>query len=210
MKDSVGGADMTQGSLTTFAADRFGNPNAALNLNGGWTRVASGVYFNTPEFSISVWVYPINIISSSARIIDFGNGQNADNILFTIKNAYYAIFSGATYKIASSATQNVTLNQWQFLVLTFNGTHGNVYMNESLADSKVISLFTLSTLTRTNCYIGKSAWPNDGVSSSYLDDLRFYNVSLTHTEIAELMNQNQTGETACFLFLNKLNDSFIF
>jgi hypothetical protein len=201
MKDKIGGADMTQGSLTTFAADRFGNPNAALNLNGGWTRLPSGVYFNTPAFSISVWVYPINVTSSTARIIDFGNGESADNILFTIKK-YYAIYSGAINKIASSTSQNVLLHQWQFLALTFNGTHGNVYMNGSLADSKAISLFTLSTLTRTNCYIGKSGWPNDGVSSSYLDDLRFYNVSLTQTEIANLMNQNQTGETACFLFFN--------
>jgi len=198
MKDSVGGADMTQGSLTTFAADRFGNPNAALNLNGGWTRVASGVYFNTPEFSISVWVYPINVTSISARIIDFGNGDSADNILFTIQK-YYAIYSGAINKITSSTSQNAVLYQWQFLALTFNGTHGYIYINGSLADSKVISLFTLSTLTRANCYIGKSAWPNDGYSSSYLDDLRFYNVSLTQTEIAELMNQNQTGEAAsCF------------
>ena len=39
MKDVVGGDDMTQGSLTSFAADRFGNVNSALALNGGWTQV---------------------------------------------------------------------------------------------------------------------------------------------------------------------------
>ena len=32
MRDIIGSANMTQGALTTFTTDRFGNPNAALNL----------------------------------------------------------------------------------------------------------------------------------------------------------------------------------
>ena len=58
MLDTIGNSNMIQGDLTSFTLDRFGCPNAALALNGGWTQVPSGIYFNTPEFSISVWVYP--------------------------------------------------------------------------------------------------------------------------------------------------------
>jgi hypothetical protein len=58
MKDLIGSADMTQGSLTSFTMDRFGNANSALALNGGWTQVPAGVYFDSIEFTISVWVYP--------------------------------------------------------------------------------------------------------------------------------------------------------
>jgi hypothetical protein len=56
MFDDIGDAHMTQGSLTTFSTDRFGNANTALNLNGGWTQVPSGFYFNAPAFTISTWI----------------------------------------------------------------------------------------------------------------------------------------------------------
>jgi len=56
MFDVIDVAHMTQGSSTYFTTDRFGNANAALALNGGWTQVPSGIYFDTPEFTISVWI----------------------------------------------------------------------------------------------------------------------------------------------------------
>ena len=82
MTDYVGSAHMMQGNLTSFTADRFGCSNSALALNGGWTRVPSGIYFNTPEFTISVWVWP-QLIGSFARVINFGNGQS-DSIIVSL------------------------------------------------------------------------------------------------------------------------------
>ena len=76
MQDVIGSAHMTQGSNTTFTSDRFGNPNSALALNTGYTIVPSGVYFNTPSFTISVWVYPKGV-KYHARIIDFSPVLNS-------------------------------------------------------------------------------------------------------------------------------------
>jgi hypothetical protein len=56
MKDVIASKDMTQGNATYFTSDRFGNENASLALNGGWTQVPPGIYFDTQEFTISVWV----------------------------------------------------------------------------------------------------------------------------------------------------------
>ena len=53
----------------------------------------------------------------------------------------------------------------------------------------------MKTLTRSNCFIGKSNFASDGVSSSFLDDLRFYNKSLTSSEINHLMLENDTCVT---------------
>jgi hypothetical protein len=50
MNDQIGSAHMIQGLNTIFDADRFGTPNSALNLNGGWTYVPKGVFFDTPQF----------------------------------------------------------------------------------------------------------------------------------------------------------------
>ena len=70
---------MTHGENTSFVADRFGNANSALALNNGSTQIPPGVYFDTSEFTVTVWVYPQQIDVWS-RVIDFGNGPNADNI----------------------------------------------------------------------------------------------------------------------------------
>ena len=83
MTDMIGKANMIQGNLTSFTTDRFGNMNSSLALNGGWTQVPSGVYFNTPEFTISAWVYPFKV-GSSACLIDFSNINDMDSVYVCI------------------------------------------------------------------------------------------------------------------------------
>ena len=58
MRDIIDSKDMEQGNLTSFIEDRFGNVNSALALNGGYTQIPSGVYFNSPELTISAWIHP--------------------------------------------------------------------------------------------------------------------------------------------------------
>jgi hypothetical protein len=87
----------------------------------------------------------------------------------------------------------ISFNEWQLLTLTFNGTYLKMYKN-----GKIIMNTSASSnsngINRTKCFIGKSNWASNGFSKSYLDDLRFYSKSLTHEEILQLMNTNNTGE----------------
>jgi hypothetical protein len=204
MKDLIGSAEMTsQENLTSFAMDRFGNVNSALALNGGWTQVPPGIYFDSTEFTISVWIFPSNVDPWS-RIIDFGNDGNADNIVLSLSYSYslkpyFAILSGSNSLSTSISSKPITLNQWQFLTATFNGTNARVYLNGTLvAETNTQSYIQPIYLSRSFCFIGKSNWATDGYSSSYLDDLRFYNKSLTLVEILELMNYNQNETSLCF------------
>jgi hypothetical protein len=215
MKDQIGGADMTQGNLTTFNTDRFGMPNSALNLNGGWTQVPGGIYFNTVEFSISVWIYPQQV-GIMARLFDFGNGvqnngQANNNILVQIaqgliKQPVFAIYTGSTGTSGTTpivflgTKLNITENTWQFLTITFNGYSAFIYINGQQAANLTFPLYTMPTISRSYCYIGKSAWSTDGYSWSTIDDLRFYNVSLTQSEVIQLMNQNTTGDFVFYYF----------
>ncbi len=50
MSDHIGSSHMTQWNFTSFTADRFGNVNSALALNGEWTQVPNGYYFNTQGY----------------------------------------------------------------------------------------------------------------------------------------------------------------
>ena len=206
MSDLVGIAHMIQGAATTFVSDRFGNPNSALNLNGGWTEVASGVYFETPHFTIAVWVFPLQI-GNDARVIDFSNGAASDNIVLALSysltaNPYFQIFNGGTDIGYFGPSQPLTLGKWQFLAATFNGTNKDIYLDGNLILS-MLAAFTPSSLIRTKNYIGKSSFMaccNDGFSFSYLDDLRFYSKSLSQSEIIDLMNYQACKIFYCFVF----------
>ena len=189
MLDQIGTADMMQGSLTSFTSDRFGNLNSALELNGGWTQVPSGVYFDTPEFSISVWVYPQQV-GSFSRIIDFGNGPYKENLVFGLTFGTslhpYVYLNKTNYESSTI----LTTNAWQHVAATYDGNNLNIYLNGLTVMSYSVT-YSLPLINRTYCYVGKSNWV-DGYSWSYFDDLRFYNKSFTQTEIMLLMNENGT------------------
>ena len=199
MNDDIGNADMNQGSIpTTFTADRFGNLNAALNLNGGYTYLTPGYYFTTPQFSISVWIYPLALTGYS-RVIDFSNGGVNENIILAIESYYpgpiLQICDSTTFVI-NNAQSSIGLvdAQWQFLTATYDGVTANIYINGTLTGS-VQHNYSLPLVFRTNIYIGKSyqTYFDLGYSGSYLDDLRFYNISLTSNQILNIMNNDNSN-----------------
>ena len=205
MKDEIGSSHMTQGSLTSFIEDRFGNVNSALALNQGWTQVPSGVYFNTPQFTISVWVYPQSL-GSCSRAIDFATntGSCANSILIRLDGSCSSVFPALgifnpTTNNRAVSSQNLIQNKWQFLTGTFDGTLMSIYIDGTLKGTLSLT-YTLPTIIRNANYIGKSCNTAYGYSSSYLDDLRFYNKSLTQMEIQQIMNQNFTCKNIFFKF----------
>jgi hypothetical protein len=210
MKDVKGSAHMIQGNLTSFTSNRFDCPNSALALNSGWAQVPPGAYFNTSQFTISVWVYPLSV-SSWSRIIDFGNDEVVDSIILSLSyenylKPYLRIFSGSTIKFTVISSQSLALNQWQFLVATFNGTNAAIYLNGELMSDYTDQIYILPTdITRSNCFIGKSNRVSHGYSDSYLDDLRIYDQSLTQSEILELMiSQNKPSKKKLIFSIKKL------
>jgi hypothetical protein len=196
MNDHIASAHMTQGNLTMLALDRFGNANSALSLNGGWTQVPAGIYFDTPEFTISVWIYPQQV-GSWARLIDFGNGPNIVFALNDGNNNQFPIVAIENVQLVSS--KSLKSNEWQHLASTFDGYTLSIYINGTLAANQTFTSFIpMSKLNRTLNYVGKMNWAGDIYSYSYIDELRFYNKSLTQSQILELMLTNDKKNiTAC-------------
>jgi hypothetical protein len=194
MLDNVGGSDMTQGNLTEFTTDRFGNVDSALSLMNGWAQIPSNtIYFDTLEFTITVWV-ATQSNCSNCRVLDIGNGQRMDNIIIALSSnrdqlPYLRIYSGPNKTISAQSSSSLTLGSWQFLAATFNGTNVRIYI-DGLLCTDVYSPFTLTPIQRTKCFVGKSNWLEDDFSSFHLDELRFYNKSLSQEEINLLMKES--------------------
>merc|ERR1712062_239581 len=80
--DYVGEAHAMQGAFTTFSNNRKQENSSSLEFNGGYAIVPEGIYFNTPQFSFTMWIKPESIITHWSRILDFGNGRHTNsNIL---------------------------------------------------------------------------------------------------------------------------------
>jgi hypothetical protein len=108
-----------------------------------------------------------------------------------IINALMVIFRLFSMQITSSLS--LTLNQWQHLASTFDGQIFSIYINGTLSvnGTKSSTYTQLPSLNRTQNYVGKSNWKNwDEYPYSYIDDLRFYNKSLTQQEIVDLIMLN--------------------
>jgi len=184
MTDLIGTAHMTQGEKTTFTSDRLGNANSALALNGGWTQVPPGIYFNSPEFTVTVWVYPQEV-GASSRIFDFGNGAERDNVLFTLSQHTSLKPLFGIFPVDYVSNTQLTMNQWQFLAATYNGNILRIYRNGQIISETTKSI-SLPRINRTKCFIGRSNWAVDGYSRSILDELKFYNKGLADVEINRL------------------------
>jgi hypothetical protein len=186
MLDQIGTAHITQGNLTTFAFDRFCNANSSLALNGGWAQIPSGIYFDSPEFTISVWVYPQQI-GVWSRVIDMGNGINTDSIFISFDSGssngipMFSLSKPGLYRAKS--IKPLAKNKWQHLASTFDGEQMRFYIDGILSANLTDKNITTWSNYRTSNFIGKSNWPWDGYSMSYVDELRFYNKCLTQEEI---------------------------
>ena len=208
MLDTMGGANMLQGSGTLFVADRFGEANSALNLNGGFTTVPTGIYFNTPQFSISVWIYPLNI-GFWPRLLDFGNGYPSNNIIVTLDSGNnqrpaFIIVQG-TLTPTGYPQSNIPLsyNMWQLLTCTYDGSTQSIYIN-GVRTAFASLTYSMPSISRTSNLIGKSNYPPDGVSFSYIDQLHFSNVSLSASQIIEMFLSDGQYKSSSLNFYSSL------
>ena len=64
-RDIVGGMDMTIRLNGVLTADRFNNPNSALQFNFGYGSVPPGSYFNSSTgFTFMIWIYILDPVSN--------------------------------------------------------------------------------------------------------------------------------------------------
>lgn len=127
-----------------------------------------------------------------SRIVDFGNGPNADNILFanqgTDNNLVLSIRQGSSAQdfVVNNVLQ---LNQWMHLAATLDGS-GNVKIFVNGAEVSSGTLQLPLTIERTNNYIGRSNWSSDGFFNGALNELAIFDVALSGTTIQNWMSKS--------------------
>ena len=168
----------TQGGIVGFnGSNQYGiAPSGFDDFSNGIT-VLSFVNFN----GSSLW----------ERIIDFGNGQESDNIIFgregTTNNLWLEIRQGPTQVFTQSIPNGITNNDWGFYVGRLDGTTYTLF-NQSLSVSGSSSILP-NVITRNNNNIGKSNWTGDEYFDGSIGILAVYDRALTDSQITTFYNQ---------------------
>jgi MSHA biogenesis protein MshQ len=156
-----------------------GKVGGAFDFSGGYVSLPR-VCTSQTQFTFSAWIYP----RSGARyFISQWNGDGA--FLQVAGNAVIQLYVGGAY-----VQQRVSMNQWQFVVGSFDGSVARLYVNGGAPASS---------------YVSGPTWPNQGmyVGDRYdyqreflglMDEVRVSGVARSGAWIStEYSNQNNPG-----------------
>jgi len=165
---------------------------SALNL------VSTGSYSTSPYFSINgimlgnagltfaLW-FKTSSTGSWARLFDFGNGQDQQNIVMSSSRDSSSKL-GYYIKPGTNILSDITASDgtWRHLVFTVgtNGTY-KLYMNGQLARVDT-NMQVPEYIFRSNAWIGKSQWSTGVPYNGQIDELRIYNTVLDPNDVLEL------------------------
>jgi hypothetical protein len=154
--------------------------NGVLDLDGfdDHLGVPDNIWFDG-DFSVEAWVYP-RAYNSWSRIIDFGRGPNADNVLL-------ALSAGTTGQVRleirrGSASQGLSapvlipLRQWTHIAASLQAGWAEIYFNGVSVVSGPVH--TPLGVNRTENFIGRSNWSVDAYAHALLEDVRIWSTAL--------------------------------
>ena len=186
--DMVSQAYLYDPVSVSFTTDRLNTPGAALNLNRGYISAPPGIYFKG-DYTISAWFKVAS--NAGAILIDFAGPNHVNEVAVGI-----SFGNGISYDLNTDANNGnfgqvfsataITLNKWQFLAVTLNGTQCSIYLDGVL--TKTGNAVSPSNVTRSFNYIGRSNWPSYAGTTAAIDDLKFFNRALTQSELMLVMN----------------------
>jgi len=204
------------------ASDGPSNFSSYLKLSGTtiqWARPYLPKSFSLTSqtgLSFSFWFKPTGTSTTAARIFDFGNGQQNDNVLIwrNLASSMYPTFY-VTSGTSSTNDFSVALSDWSTFFSTQNWKHvvwtltyssgltstWNAYLDKSRygsADLTTVGRYP-TDIVRTSNLIGKSNWPGDtGILFGNITDFRIYTTVLTQANVDAIWANTFTDKSNLF------------
>ena len=156
----------------------------AISFTGGsYATVPADVWFDQ-DFTIVAWV-KVNSYANWSRIIDFGNGEGVNNVLFAVsENATgQPVISTSEFGNIVATGTTLPLNTWTHVVgrLSADGT-ASIWIN-GVQVRFYQGLPLPANVTRNYCYIGKSNWAGDSTLDGLIGELRIYRGALSDAKV---------------------------
>lgn len=193
-----------------------------LGLNGDKQYVDVGTTdinyeLSTNGLAIEVWIKPNQIDKDYMRIIDFGNGQDVDNIILMVRDQslVFQITSGKNILSVPSldsarrhTSQKTKLekSKWHHILInmehtTPNGPSGDytvtIYINkgdkfisradDAMACEQNLTLKEPTTSKRTKCFIGQSNWSENPYFDGEIAGLSIWDRPISFSEVDSIV-----------------------
>jgi len=172
------------------SSGKFGN---GINFDGVNDYVDAGndASLNiTNAITVGAWIYPLGWGQSNlGRIVSKGTASNgySFHISATSSNLILSSF-GQADAIASSASNSISLNNWQHVVVSMIGGNASFFVNGVLAGVDGISPFAVSS---SNFEIGRLGYISARNFNGSIDEVRIYNRALSAEEILDQYNMKK-------------------
>jgi gliding motility-associated-like protein len=189
-------------TLTPPTVSELCNSSNALALDGtnDFVNLSSNALSSATSFTYEAWVY-VRTHKNWARILDMGNGPGISMYLST-SNALtgiprFAINIGGGEQQLNAASP-LPINTWKHIAVTLNGTTARLYIDGvQVAQNTSFSLSPASLGNTSINRIGRSQTASHGYFDGMIDEVRFWNVARTQTQIQQSMavslNGNESG-----------------
>lgn len=159
----------------------------------GSNLITTSKSFSKDTVTISAWAFPTvnpSNQTSYAKIVNCGSGGSS-NIFIQIDNNNVWDFgirdgSSSTQEISTSVT--ATKDKWRHLVLTYDGSTLNAYID----GTKNVSLSTSVSIVNSSNYNIAANESGKQHFEGNISDARLYNRALSESEITQLYNQRST------------------
>jgi hypothetical protein len=151
--------------------------------------------------TVEAWVKSANVFANWARVIDFANGPNLDNIILgwmaNSGRLYFETYrNGQTIALATPTV--FPQNQWVHVAAVNDGNGaGSIYINGVLVITG--PQIVPATVVRTQQYVGRSNYPADAFFSGSIEDLHIWNSARSASQIHTDMNQVTGNEPGLVL-----------
>ncbi|WOV93891.1 MAG: DUF2341 domain-containing protein [Candidatus Nitrosoabyssus spongiisocia] len=195
---------------TPFDSNDLVSAQIGNGINFDGVDHANGVYLELPDltaslfyntnFTISVWAN-IDVLKNWARIVDFGKGQDDNNILIaahrTNPHLRYDMRQG-TSSDGVTASDILQTGQWAYFTVVHesSGT-ATIYKNGASITSGAVH--TSLDENRASNYIGRSNWGTDSYFDGKFDEFRLSSTARSADWIAtEYANQNSPSTFLTF------------
>ena len=185
---------------------------AALQFDGVNDHVTIGTVPGiSGAYTVEAWVNAAET-GSWARILDLGQGENNNNIIFGFDgptgNFHLGNRIGAT-ATGISTTTALPLNQWVHVAAVNNGDGtGAIYYN-GIAQGLSGNTATLgagSGQTLTSNFIGRSNWATDALLKGQVDEVRVWTTARSADQIRDNMDQKITSNDTGLLLNYHFDD----
>lgn len=166
------------------------NPGSGINSSNAIGADLKGVTLDA-SFTLSADVR-FDDTQAWARIFDFGNGAQNNNIVVGRRDGsnalVFELWNGSNLVLSVSGG-NIVNGQWLNVTATYDAVtrEGVLYVNGQRVAGGTASS-AVSTAPRLNNYLGRSNWAADGAFRGAMDDIVIYNRSLEANEV-QLLNR---------------------